>query len=90
MSLRYHNGWLTLQRRQINQNRPLNRIEGDAERAHQRQNLENNAGNEGNETSDRSETINARQPQPNIFRFVLTFLITFFTSMVPDRPRAAN
>ena len=88
---------MTLQRRQVNQqNRPANRVEArEAEgRAQQAaENRENNAnegeqinGGGGGGIANESET-NVQQPQPNLFRFALTFLITFFTSMVPDRPR---
>lgn len=84
---------MTLQRRQVNQqNRPANRVEArEAEgRAQQAGENQANNANEGEQINggiaNESETT-VQQPQPNLFRFALTFLITFFTSMVPDRPR---
>lgn len=72
------------------QNRLFNdRVGADADMREQANQANDANQRQLNRNQDESETI-AQPPQPNVFRFALTFLITFFTSMVPDRPRAAN
>lgn len=64
-----------------------------------RPNQENNAQNNNEENENRNQPNgeanseseqNAVPPQPNIFRLILTVVFTFFTSMVPERPRVVN
>ena len=42
------------------------------------QNLPNNPDNQQQENS------------PNVLRLTITFFLTFFTSLIPERPRVAN
>lgn len=82
--IRYHNGWLTLQRRRVNNNNNNNN------RANQQQPNENEGGERQENAESDAAQQQAAEPHPSRFRCALTFLVTFFTSMVPDRPRAAN
>lgn len=82
----YHNGWLSLQRRQAQprpaqpQARPPNDNEDEQQQPNENPNLEN-------------PTTEQQPPEsntPNTFRLFLTFVLTFFTSLIPERPRIAN
>lgn len=75
----YHNGWLTLQRRQI-----YNAIRRDVDQPDRRPEEENIDGNNLNR-----ETPTDNQANPSLFRLISTFVLTFFTSLIPERPRAA-
>ena len=74
---RYHNGWLTLQRRQVNN---VARREGDQQDRPVEENIAENNQNR--------ENLTVNQANPSLFRLISTFVFTFFTSLIPERPRA--
>lgn len=77
----YHNGWLTLQRRQVNNNNNVP----------PRQPAEAGAAEPGGDAGEPNEAARPpAPPAPNIIQTVITFIFTFFTSLIPDRPRAVN
>ena len=80
--LRYHNGWLSLQRRHI---RPANNNNNNNNR--RREGDQPEAGNE-NQPNEQEQQIN-QTANPSIFRLIVTFVLTFFTSLIPERPRPA-
>lgn len=82
----YHNGWLTLQRRQAQP-----RLQPQQQRGQDR-NAENQEGDQGNsENGEQEQQTNGRDSDnPNSFRLFVSFVLTFFTSLVPERPRIAN
>lgn len=86
---RYHNGWLTLQRRQV-QPRP----QPQQQRAQERNGNENPAEDQENaENGEQEQQHTLHGPDsnnPNTFRLAVSFVLTFFTSLVPERPRIAN
>lgn len=47
----------------------------------------NEAENVLNETENH---LQQQQNSPNIFRLTVTFFLTFFTSLIPERPRVVN
>jgi hypothetical protein len=81
--LRYHNGWLSLQRRQIN---PRN---NQAEQAANQQNNEANQDGTPNETAQQPNNTDTNTG-PNLLRLCATFVLNFFTSLIPERPRIPN
>ncbi|CAF0754912.1 unnamed protein product [Brachionus calyciflorus] len=86
----YHKGWLQIQRRRVNQ--PQQNTEPRrAQRGNQGENDgENNQNEEG--TENRSDQQNEQQQQqpPTTMRLVFIFILKFFTSLIPERPRAVN
>lgn len=84
---RYHNGWLTLQRRQI---RNLIRREGGAGAQQDRPGPVPGNENPNNENNENQANVTEQNlANPSIFRLITTFILTFFTSLIPERPRAA-
>jgi len=74
---------LSLQRRHV---RPVNNNNNDRRREGDQQQPE--AANEnGNEQQDQQQ-VN-QTASPGILRLAVTFVLTFFTSLIPERPRAA-
>jgi hypothetical protein len=75
----YHNGWLSLQRRQPAANA---RNVTPPPPAHVEAQDEN------------TPVVDDEQPgqnqSPNILRLTVTFFLTFFTSLIPERPRIVN
>ena len=85
----YHNGWLTLQRRQVNNNNNVAAPRQPGANAGGADPPEGEAAAPG----DGAEGVPAGPPpprQPNLFQCMLTFIFTFFTSLIPERPRAVN
>ncbi|RNA11221.1 Homocysteine-responsive endoplasmic reticulum-resident ubiquitin-like domain member 2 [Brachionus plicatilis] len=76
----YHKGWLQLQRRRVIQN-PENVNQERREREENEQN-----GREERNTTEQTHV----QMQPTTVRLIFTFILKFFTSLIPERPRAIN
>lgn len=76
----YHNGWLTLQRRQVQPRAPAP--------------AENNENQETDRPNEETTTEGPQQApesnNPNFFRLFFSFILTFFTSLIPERPRIPN
>ncbi len=79
--LRYHNGWLSIQRRIVNN---INRNE-DVQQQNCRQNVNNQNGDNVNPNVN-YQTENQR---PNIISLMFRFFYHFFASLLPERPRIA-
>lgn len=76
----YHKGWLQVQRRRVNQ-APENVNHEPRERVDDSE----------NEPINRQERNNIDQTmQPSTVRLIFTFIFKFFTSLIPERPRAIN
>lgn len=102
--IRYHNGWLTLQRRRVNFNRNHNQANNQNNRANlennrnfprniENNNINPNENDNSNQATQREQNQAIAQPlpqSPNFLRLIVTFILTFFTSLIPERPRAAN
>ncbi len=90
---RYHNGWLSLQRRQVN---PRNNQRQNPAPAPPRP--QENGENQQQDPNEADNVLNERENQqqqqqqnsPNILRLTVTFFLTFFTSLIPERPRVVN
>jgi hypothetical protein len=81
---------LTLQRRQANP-RNIQRQNPVTppprpQQANQQPDNPNEAENNMNETENQQQEQNS----PNILRLTVTFFLTFFTSLIPERPRVVN
>jgi hypothetical protein len=92
----YHNGWLTLQRRQINNNQVNRQAEQNNAQNVQGEgqdiNINNNNNNERqNETTNQqpNNNNNNNNDRPNVIQCIFNFIFAFFTSLIPDRPRNA-
>lgn len=79
----YHNGWLTIQRRQVNPRPAENQPEQN-----NNENQEEGQNNEANTTNEQ-ERQEQESNTPNTFRLFISFVFTFFTSLIPERPRIA-